>query len=104
MERNCHGGAPGTGAPRGNTNARRHGCYSAQSREIRALGRVQNCVADLAMAQLAVMESLAQANDFSGENPKLEKHLGMLRMIPAQPLLSNRQEENRLLRAASRMN
>ena len=54
------GGAPGTGAPRGNRNARRHGRYTAQSCEIRALGRLQNRVADLAKAQLAVMNARAR--------------------------------------------
>lgn len=49
-----HGGASGVGAPRGNRNARRHGRYSGQNREIRALGRILNCVADLARAQLAL--------------------------------------------------
>jgi hypothetical protein len=52
-----HGGAPSTGAPRGNTNARRHGRYSGQTREIRALGRLLNRVAELAKAQLAVANS-----------------------------------------------
>jgi hypothetical protein len=58
-----HGGAPGTGAPRENTNARRHGRYSVQSREIRALGRVQNRTADLLKAQLAALEALACGDD-----------------------------------------
>jgi hypothetical protein len=41
----------------------------------------------------------------SGENPKLEKHLGMLRMVRAQPLLLRPAgKEDRLLRTASRMN
>ena len=48
-----HGGAPGTGAPRGNRNAHRHGRYSVGTREIRALGRVLNRVAELATAQMA---------------------------------------------------
>ncbi len=44
-KRRCwrHGGAPGTGAPRGNTNARKHGFYSkaaiAERRRLRALLR-----------------------------------------------------------------
>ena len=58
-----HGGAPGSGAPRGNANARRHGRYSAQSREIRALGRLQNRVADHARAQLAGLNALAYNDD-----------------------------------------
>jgi hypothetical protein len=57
-----HGGAPGVGAPRGNTNARRHGHYSATSREIRALGRLLNRVAELATAQLAVMNAHARGD------------------------------------------
>lgn len=57
-----HGCAPGTGAPRGNTNARRHGLYTAQSREIRALGRLLNRVADLVKAQLAVMNARAHGD------------------------------------------
>src|SRR5271156_1771925 len=58
-----HGGAPSTGAPRGNTNARRHGRYSAKTREIQALGRLQNRVADLARAQLAILKALACGDD-----------------------------------------
>jgi uncharacterized protein YjcR len=44
-KRRCrmHGGAPGSGAPKGNRNALRHGRYSAQAiamlREMRALLR-----------------------------------------------------------------
>ena len=38
----------------------RHGRYSAKSRELLALGRLQNRVADLARAQIAVMGLLAQ--------------------------------------------
>jgi hypothetical protein len=57
-----HGGAAGTGAPRGNQNARTHGQYSAKSRDLLALGRLQNRVADLARAQLKVMELLAQGD------------------------------------------
>ena len=54
-----HGGAAGTGAPRGNTNAKKHGRYSAKSRELRALGRVQIRTGDLLQAQLALMNSRA---------------------------------------------
>lgn len=57
-----HGGAPGTGAPRGNTNAKRNGRYSARSRELRALGRLQVRTADLVRAQLAVMNSRAHGD------------------------------------------
>jgi len=57
-----HGGAPGTGAPPANTNARKHGRYSGKSRELRALGRLQNRTADLARAQLAVMKSCARGD------------------------------------------
>lgn len=52
-----HGGAAGSGAPCGNRNSRRHGRYSAQSREIGALGRILNCVAGLATAQMALMNA-----------------------------------------------
>ena len=44
-KRRCwrHGGAPGSGAPKGNTNARKHGFYSAaaidERRRLRALLR-----------------------------------------------------------------
>lgn len=41
-------------APRCNTNARRHGRYSATPQELRALGRLQLCTAELVTAQLAL--------------------------------------------------
>jgi hypothetical protein len=63
-KRRCrlHGGAPGSGAPRGNTNAKKHGRYSDKSRELRALGRVQIRTENLARAQLAVMNSRARGD------------------------------------------
>jgi len=50
------------GAPPGNNNASKHRRYSAKSRELRALGRVQVRTAELARAQLAVMNSRARGN------------------------------------------
>ena len=58
-----HGGAPDTGAPRGNNNARKHGRYSAKSRELRAIGRIQIRTADLLKARLAALEALAFGDD-----------------------------------------
>ena len=54
-----HGGAPGTGARPGNNNARKHGRYSAKSRELCALGRLLIRAGDLKHAQLAVMNARA---------------------------------------------
>jgi hypothetical protein len=76
-----HGGAPGTGAPRGNKNARRHGRYSAQSREIQALGRLQNRTADLLKAQLAALEALACEDDRRVEIAEGRVSLCMRRLV-----------------------
>jgi glucans biosynthesis protein len=57
-----HGGAPGTGAPAGNTNAQKHGRYSAKSRELRARGRLLIRAGDLKRAQLAVMNARAHGD------------------------------------------
>lgn len=35
-----HGGAPGTGAPMGNRNARKHGAYSREVKELQATAAV----------------------------------------------------------------
>jgi len=56
-------GARHRGAPPANTNARKDGWYSAKSRELRALGRVQARTGDLARAQLAMMNSRARGDD-----------------------------------------
>ena len=41
---------------------RRHGRYSLRNREIQALGRILNCVANVATAQMAVMNSRAHGD------------------------------------------
>jgi hypothetical protein len=57
-----HGGALGTGARPGNNNARKHGRYSAKSRELCALGRLLIRTGDLKRAQLAVLNSRAHGD------------------------------------------
>ena len=78
-----HGGAPGTGAPPGNNNARKHGRYSAKSRELRALGRVQVRTGDLARAQLAVMNSRARGDDRGVEIAEQRVSRCMQRLLKA---------------------
>ena len=78
-----HGGAPSTGAPRGNTNARRHGRYSAKTREIQALGRLQNRIADLARAQLAILKALACGDDHRFEIAEKPVAQCMRRLVAA---------------------
>jgi len=84
-KRRCrlHGGASGTGAPPGNNNARKHGRYTAKSRELRVLGRVQVRTAELARAQLAVMNSCARGDGRAVEIAEQRVSRCMQRLLKA---------------------
>jgi len=82
-----HGGAPGTGAPPANTNARKHGRYSVRSRELRALGQVQIWTAELARAQLAVMNSCARGDGRGVEIAEQRVSRCMQRLLKAALVL-----------------
>lgn len=64
-----HGGAPGTGAPKGNQNARKHGFYSKAGREaprerLDELVQVRGLDEEVAYARMVVRDAFEAGGDF----------------------------------------
>lgn len=65
-----HGGAPGTGAPKGNQNARKHGFYSKAGREappkrLEEMAQVQGIDQEVAYARMVIRDAVDAGVDFT---------------------------------------